>query len=75
MLEKSFGLFFFLKQPKNQKSDEKYIYLRITVDGISKEVSLKRTWSLARWDQPTGRAKGTKEDALKLNAYLDVYQK
>jgi len=72
MLEKSFGLFFFLKQPKNQKSDERYIYLRITVDGIAKELSLKRTWDATRWDQGAGRAKGTKEDALKLNAYLDL---
>lgn len=74
MLEKSFGLFFFLKQSKNEKSDERYIYLRITVDGIAKEISLKRTWNLSRWDQPLGRAKGNKEDALKLNAYLDVYR-
>jgi len=74
MLEKSFGLFFFLKQPKNQKSDERYIYLRITVDGISKELSTKRIWSLARWDQSVGRAKGSKEDTLKLNAYLDVFR-
>ena len=72
MLEKSFGLFFFLKAPKNQKSDERYIYLRITVDGIPKELSLKRMWNSSRWDQETGKAKGNKEDALKLNAYLDV---
>jgi site-specific recombinase XerD len=74
MLEKSFGLFFFLKQAKNQKSEERYIYLRITVDGISKEISLKRNWTSSRWDQAVGRAKGTKEDALKLNAYLDVFR-
>lgn len=74
MLEKSFGLFFFLKQPKNQTNDERYVYLRITVDGIAKELSTKRTWNFSRWDQPTGRAKGTKEDALKLNAYLDAYR-
>jgi site-specific recombinase XerD len=73
MLEKSFGLFFFLKAPKNQKSDERYIYLRITVDGIPKELSLKRIWNLSRWDQATGKAKGNKEDALMLNAYLDVF--
>lgn len=74
MLEKSFGLFFFLKAPKNQKSDERYIYLRLTVDGISNELSTKRMWDVSRWDQATGRAKGTKEDALKLNAYLDVFR-
>ncbi len=74
MMEKSFGLFFFLKQPKNQKGDERYIYLRITVDGISKEISTKRMWNLSRWDQSMGKAKGTKEDTLKLNAYLDVFR-
>jgi integrase len=73
MLGQSFGLFFFLKKPKNQKSDERYVYLRITVDGIPKEVSLKREWHESRWDQTQGRAKGHKEDALKLNAFLDVF--
>ncbi len=73
MIENSFGLFFFLKQPKNQKSDERYVYLRITVDGIAKEISTKRIWNVSKWDQRTGRAKGNKEDALKLNAYLEVF--
>ncbi|GAB3910326.1 site-specific integrase [Mucilaginibacter ginsenosidivorans] len=71
MIEKSFGLFFFLKQPKNQKGDERYIYLRITVDGISKEISTKRMWTLSRWDQRTGRPKGKTEEVAKLCAYLD----
>lgn len=35
MLEKSFGLLFFLKQPKTEKRDVRYIYLRITVDWIN----------------------------------------
>jgi len=73
MLEKSFGLFFFLKATKNQKkSDERYIYLRITVDGIAKELSTKRMWNVSRWEQELGKAKGNKEDALKLNNYLDT---
>ena len=57
MIENSFGLFFFLKQPKNQKSDERYVYLRITVDGTAKEISTKRIWNVSKWDQRTGRAK------------------
>lgn len=73
MLEQSFGLLFFLKKPKNQKGDERYVYTRITVDGIPKELSLKREWYESRWDQNSGRAKGNREDALKLNAYLDVF--
>lgn len=40
MLEKSFGIFFFLKKLKTENVDGmRYVYLRITVDGISKEVS------------------------------------
>lgn len=72
MLEKSFGLFFFLKQPKNDKSVERYVYLRITVDGQSRELSTKRLCEPSRWSQDAGRAIGTKEDIRSLNTYLDV---
>jgi hypothetical protein len=43
-----------------------------TVDGIPKELSLKRTWEKNRWNNGAGRASGTKEDAKSLNAYLDL---
>jgi len=46
--------------------------LRITVDGMPKELSLKRTWDPNRWNSHAGRASGTKEDAKSLNAYLDL---
>jgi hypothetical protein len=72
MLEKSFGLFFFLKQPKKETVVERYVYLRITVNGISKELSTKRLWEPSRWSQDTGRAIGSKDDARSLNSYLDV---
>jgi hypothetical protein len=42
MVEKSFGLLFFLKQPKNQTDDVRFIYLKITVDGKANELSTKR---------------------------------
>lgn len=73
MLEKSFGLFYFLKQAKTKKKELRYIYLRITVDGISKEISTKRMWDPARWDAGAGKAKGYKEDVVGLNSYLDAY--
>lgn len=70
MLEESFGLLFFQKATK--KADrERYIYLRITVDGIPKEMSTKRKWDSERWNQNTGRATGGKEDARSLNYFLD----
>lgn len=70
MLENSFGLSFFLKTPRNA-GNLRNIYLRITVDGIPKETSIKRKWEASRWDQKTERAVGTKEDAKALNFFMD----
>jgi hypothetical protein len=72
MLEKSFRLFFFLKKPKNEKGNARYIYLGLTVDGISKDIATKRQWDSLRWNASAGRATGTKEDSRSLNSYLDV---
>src|SRR5437868_11217653 len=72
MMEKSFGLLFFLKQPKNYKNGPMYLYLRITVDGASKELSTKRMWEPSRWSAEAGKAVGSKEDAKYLNHYLDT---
>ena len=74
MLDKSFGLLFYLKKPKNHVSRAIPIYLRITVDGVPKELSVKRSCDPSRWNSAAGRASGTKEDARSLNAYLDTYQ-
>src|SRR5476651_2123177 len=71
MLEKSFGVFFFLKKPKNEKGNLRYVYLRITVDGIAKDVATKRQWDNRRWNAVAGRATGNKEETYALNGYLD----
>ncbi|GAA3936951.1 hypothetical protein GO495_13610 [Chitinophaga oryziterrae] len=70
MLESSFGLTFFLKVPKKPKK-MRFIYFRVTVDGIPKETSTKRKWDIERWNQETGRAIGTKEDARSINNFLE----
>lgn len=73
MLENSFGVHFFLKMPKNQPgSTMRYVYVRITVDGTSKDISLKRGWDPKRWNQEKARATGTSEDARTLNSYLET---
>ena len=72
MLEKSFGLLFFLKQSKNHKKGTRYVYLRITVNGLSKELSTKRLCEPSRWSSEAGKAIGNKEDAKSLNTYLDI---
>jgi hypothetical protein len=74
MLEKSFGLLFFLKRPKNYDGGMMPVYLRITVDGLEKELSLKRNWEPSRWNTKANRASGSKEDSKKLNDYLNTMQ-
>jgi site-specific recombinase XerD len=74
MLDKSFGLLFYLKKPKNYVKGEIPIYLRITVDGVTKELSLKRSCDPNRWNSDAGRASGTKENVKTLNNYLETYQ-
>jgi site-specific recombinase XerD len=74
MLEKSFSLLFYLKKPKNYLKGARPIYMRITVDGIPKEISTGRKCDSERWNTGAGRMHGTKEDAKLLNAYLDTLQ-
>jgi len=71
MLEQSYGLNFFLKSSNVKNKSIRYVYLRITVNGISKETSTKRKWDTNRWDQKEGKAIGTKEDARALNYFLE----
>lgn len=74
MLEKSLGLMFYLKRPRNYQGGPVYIYLKITVDGVSKDLSVKRSWEPSRWNSKGNRANSNKEDAKILNEYLDVLQ-
>src|SRR5687767_13773837 len=74
MLDKSFGLLFYLKKPKDYARSAIPIYVRITVDCVRIELSVKRSWDATRWNSHAGRALGTKEDAKVLNIYLDAYQ-
>lgn len=74
MLEKNFSLLFYLKKPKNYVKGPMPIYLRITVDGGSKEISIGRDCDVDKWNTISGRRFGTTEDAKVLNAYLDTLQ-
>jgi Phage integrase SAM-like domain len=72
MLENSFGLNFFLKSQSGRSENLRYVYVRVTVDGIPKETSTKRKWDITRWDHTQDRASGTKEDAKSINYFLDT---
>jgi site-specific recombinase XerD len=74
MITTSFGLLFYLKKNKKSADNEQPIYLRITVSGIPKEISIQRYCLTSRWNVETGRATGLKEDVRALNSYLDTLQ-
>ena len=57
MLETSFGLIFFLKRPNPELADGmRYVYCRVTVNGIPKDISTKRIWHPSKWSVGAGRA-------------------
>ncbi len=47
---------FFLKKQHGDTKVHRPIYLRITIDGVIKEMSVQRSWDPGRWDPATGRA-------------------
>lgn len=88
MIPKSFGLLFYLKKPRGYVKGECPIYLRITMDGVMKEMSIHRNCDPGRWDSRIGRAIISKTSGRRsaletlptddpfraLNAYLDTLQ-
>lgn len=74
MLEKSFTILFYQKKRASYLKGPIPIYLRITVDGIPKELSVKHTWDPIRWNKNTCRAIGNKDDARSVNEFLDMLQ-
>jgi integrase/recombinase XerD len=61
---------FFLKKYK-AKENIAPIYVRISIDGRSADVSLKRNIDLANWNPSSGHARGSREEVKMLNTYLD----
>jgi hypothetical protein len=74
-MERSFGLLFYLKKPKGYENGEVPAYLRITVNGVSAEISTKRKCDPLKWNAAAGRADGKTDFAKSLNAYLNVLQR
>ena len=85
MISKSFGLLFYLKKHHGDANVHRPIYLRITIDGALKEMSIHRSWDPKHWDVKAGRAvidrrPGRRQpdqlgsEAQALNDYLDTLQ-
>jgi site-specific recombinase XerD len=71
---KTYSLLFHLKKPKNYVNGPKPIYMRITVDGMPKEISTGQYCESSRWNSKGNRAIGTNQDSKTINAYLDALQ-
>lgn len=68
------GIYFFARTEKLAKDGKAPVYVRITVDGKRSLVTLKRYIEPDRWDKTAGYAKGFKENAKQLNAYIDIFR-
>ena len=67
----TFGIQFVLRLPKNKKDEMAVVYARITVNGRRAEISLKNKVSINNWDEAKGRAKGKREEIVKLNSHME----
>lgn len=74
-MEKTFGFFFHLKKSKFDRNNEIPIYLRLTVDGETCEISTKRKCSSLKWNVGAGRVNGWSENAKSVNGDLDLLQR
>ncbi len=75
MIQKSFAILFFLKKAKGLTKGSAPICMRITVDGVRKEIGTKNYCELDRWNTQSQRAKGTNEFSRTLNAHLDALER
>lgn len=70
----TFGVIFYLRKYKATNDGKTPIYARITVNGHRTDVSVKRSIDPANWNANKGMAKGSKEEVVKLNNYLEQYR-
>jgi len=66
------GLNIFLKRPKNRDEKYRYVYLRITIDGMVVEYSTQKIVVPEKWNAGEKKARGNSENAQSLNQYLGV---
>lgn len=73
-MNKTFNLLFFIKKSKIKANGTAPIYLRITIDGIPKEISSKRNILPNKWDNKLQKVIGVTEEIRSLNAYLKTLE-
>lgn len=73
-MKNTFSLLFYLKKPKNYVAGAMPIYMRITVDGVPKELSTGKQCEPERWNPKTNRIDGKKEEAKIINCHLKTIE-
>jgi site-specific recombinase XerD len=66
----TFSISFFARKKKKQP-EQALLYVRITVNGQSLEISLKRTLPVTRWNQSAGKMLGTSMESQHINKKID----
>lgn len=74
VMEKSWGLLFYLKKPKLYTNGAVPVYFRITVDGIEREMSTKLQVDPGKWLASAQRLLGKSDIVKATNDYIEVLQ-
>lgn len=68
--DKSFSIDFVIRKDKQDKT-EAYLFVRITVNGQSTEISLKEKIKTADWDSRSETVKGKGRESKAINEWID----
>ena len=66
------SILFYVKRAKANSAGKIPIYLRLTVDGIRLEFSVKRYVSPEKWSTAQNKMKGNSEESRSVNTFLDI---
>jgi site-specific recombinase XerD len=73
-MNKTFSLLFLLKKKKVKANGTVPLYARITIDGIPKEISCKRSIDPDLWDSKLQRLSGRNPEVKAINSYLKTFE-
>jgi site-specific recombinase XerD len=73
-MNKTFNLLFLVKKNKIKANGTAPIYLRITIDGVPKEISSKRYVLPEKWDSKLQKVSGNSPEVKAINSYLKALE-
>ena len=70
----TFSILFYIKRTKLLRNGNAPIYLKLTINGVATEASLKRSIAPSQWNTSKNRARGNNGESNNLNSYLQSVQ-